>query len=161
MSPPSSRTAALQDGHGITRSVLRKIYRNSGAILSISLNCPYFAIFSQAMPYHLAILSRTLHQIWPIPSINGNGKGQASEIEPTGLGSTLRSKPLSCLDGYGFGATPIYTSTSWQLVPEFTSGSTTCQGINLRRNDGSALSMKNLREPMGMVMKVSGEVWPA
>lgn len=41
-----------------------------------------------------------------------------------GLGSTLRSKPLS---------------------------------INLRRNDGSALSMKNLREPMGMVMKVSGE----
>lgn len=41
-----------------------------------------------------------------------------------GLGSTLRSKPLS---------------------------------INLRRNDGSALNMKNLREPMGMVMKVSGE----
>ena len=32
-----------------------------------------------------------------------------------------------------------------------------CQGINLRRNDGSALNMKNLREPMGMVMKVSGE----
>lgn len=42
----------------------------------------------------------------------------------SGLGSTLRSKPLS---------------------------------INLRRNDGSALTMKNLREPMGMVLKVNGE----
>ena len=41
--------------------------------------------------------------------------------DSTGVGSKLRSKPLS---------------------------------INLRRNDGSALTMKNLREPMGMVLRL-------
>lgn len=84
--------------------------------------------------------------------------------DSTGLGSTLRSKPLSRLDRLDtwvcgllhqletgshcfFSGSPVVTQS-------------TCQGINLRRNDGSALNMKNLREPMGMVMKVSGEARP-